>query len=145
MELHPFVVGLLGATQTKAEEVLSLAKAIDAALDDKYGYGTSVCDTSLTSPEVYGEIANMASAAFALAALQYMATEASVGMPTTLFEAVHDGWAYSVIHCGDFRSSEVREEKLKLVALPFWLLSFEEKSKDVVAVAAITRWVSENR
>ncbi len=131
--LHPFVKKLVEDTNTEATEVLHLAKAIDKALDEAHGYGRSVCATSLTNPQSYGEIANLSSAAFALAAIAHK--------NVSLLEAIHSGWSYSIIHCGEFRSSEVREEKLKLVALPFWLLSEEEQIKDVVAANAVTEWL----
>ena len=110
-DLHPFVSGLINLTGTDPQDVLSLAKAIDEALDAAQGYGTSVRDTSLVSPVKYGEIANLSSAAFALAAIAH--NEGAPSMVVSLEEAVHDGWAYSIILCHGFRSMEVREEKLK--------------------------------
>lgn len=130
-DLHPFVAALLELTGTDPEDVLSLAVAIDEALDSAQGYGTSVVETSLTSPNKYGEIANLASAAFALAAVRE---------GHDLAEAIHDGWAYSIIFCGDFRSSEDRENRLELVAVPYWLLPEDQQSKDDVAVSAVKQW-----
>ena len=139
-DLHPFVSALVSLTRTRPDDVLSLAVAIDTALDKEEGYGTSVCNSSLTAPAVYGEIANLSSAAFALAAIAH--NEIDDGdFRVSLNEAVHSGWAYSVIHCGNFRRPEVREEKLELVAVPFWLLPKSEQAKDQVAVTAVREWL----
>ena len=141
-DLHQFVLDLIIDTgYSNTDNILSLAKAIDKSQDEEYGYGTSVCDTSLTDPQVYGEIANLASAAFALGAIKLNKECIPYNSePISMEEAIHSGWAYSIIHCGDFRSPEIREDKLKLVAIPFWFLPKEEQLKDKVAVQAVSQW-----
>tara|TARA_Y100000310_G_C20345064_1_gene651620 strand:- start:129 stop:581 length:453 start_codon:yes stop_codon:yes gene_type:complete len=139
-DLHPFVKQLIELTGTKPEDVLSLAVAIDTALDKAEGYGTSVCNSSLTAPAVYGEIANLSSAAFALAAIAHSEKD-DEDFIVSLNEAIHSGWSYSVIHCGNFHSSGKREAKLLLVAKPFWLLPRSEQVKDQVAVEAVHEWL----
>ena len=142
-DLHPFVSDLTQLTGTDPQQVLSLAMAIDEALDAANGYGTSVVETSLNSPIKYGEIANLSSAAFALAAIAH--NEGDPDFIVSLNEAVHDGWAYSIIFCHGFRSMEVREQKLRLVAIPFWLLPEKEQEKDEDAVKAVREWMQNHK
>lgn len=142
-DLHPFVADLTQLTGANPQEVLSLAMAIDAALDAAHGYGTSVEETSLTAPRSYGEIANLSSAAFALAAIAH--NEKDSDFIVSLNEAVHDGWSYSIIFCQGFRPMDIREQKLKLVATPFWLLPRDEQVKDEDAVEAILAWMKNHK
>lgn len=136
-DLHPYVTGLIDLTGANPKQVLSLAKAIDEALDSAQGYGTSVVETSLTSPIKYGEIANLSSAAFALAAM--------VGEYSrwSLADAIHKGWSFSIIHCGNFRTPEVRAAKMPLALTDYNDLPASEKSKDDVAVEAVIIWASQ--
>lgn len=134
-DLHPIVAQLIADTRTDPEKVLSLAMALDAALDAAQGYGTSVVETSLVTPVKFGEIANLASAAFALASYYNLP-----GAGISLNEAIHSGWSYAVIHGQEFQTPEAIARRLKLVALPFWLLSDEEQAKDDVAAKAFREW-----
>ena len=139
-DLHPFVVQLIEDTKNNEDLVYSLAKAIDKALDKAQGYGTTVCETSLTAPEKFGELANLASAAFALAALEHNRRDTRKGPEVTLNEAIHSGWSYAVIHGAEFQSEADRNRRLGLVAKPFWRLPPEEQVKDEVACTATQEW-----
>ena len=139
-DLHPFVAQLLADTATEVQMVLSLAESIDIALDRDQGYGTTICETSLSAPEKFGELANLSSAAFALAALEHNRRDTRKGPEVTLNEAIHSGWGYAVVHGREYQTEEDRERRLGLVAKPFWRLPPKEQVKDEVACIATQEW-----
>jgi hypothetical protein len=96
-DLHPVVGELLSHTKNNEDLVLSLAIAIDVALDKEQGCGTGVSLNSLSSPKKFGEWANLCKAAFALAAWKHNRDGGRRGAEVTLNEAVHSGWCYAVI------------------------------------------------
>lgn len=140
-DLHPVVGELLSHTKNNEDLVLSLAIAIDVALDKEQGCGTGVSLNSLSSPKKFGEWANLCKAAFALAAWKHNRDGGRRGAEVTLNEAVHSGWCYAVIHGAGFQTEGDRERRFKRVAKPFWLLPPEEQVKDETAVAATQMWL----
>ena len=119
--LHPFVAQLFKDTHTTQQkatkEVLELAMAIDKAIDEEHGCGTSVTETSLVAPVTFEELWILAGAAF----ISVCRNNTNPGVFTE--EAMHHGWVYTVIHGQEFQTPEELQERLELVALPFWLQS----------------------
>lgn len=115
--LHPFVAKLFRETSTTkkaTKKVLEFAMAIDKAIDEEHECGTFVTETSLVAPVNFEELWRLAGAAF-------ITVTRNNDPRTSTQEAMHHGWVFTVVHGQDFQKPEEFQERLKVVALPYWL------------------------